>query len=219
MLDISQVRRILKRMIAKRLGSVFLIAIVATAQDSSPSNSADSGIPKLPLIEYDACPGAATRTLAPSRKIEKDDNLYSSWRGERTVVGTLKAGDKVTLLAAVNVTREPDRALAIQTHDDDPLFEPGDPALRYGLNSDGYWNLWAKGAWHKISAEEVVEKGSVCGFGDKSQCSVQIVKNGRKEWWIEVKTDTGQDGWVLVGKTTPDRIWQSRTFGELCMLD
>jgi hypothetical protein len=42
---------------------------------------------------------------------------------------------------------------------------------------------------------------------------------GVKEWWIEVKTKTGQEGWVLMEKTTHDRICHSGTFGDLCILD
>jgi len=88
----------------------------------------------------------------------------------------------------------------------DPTLKPSDEVRRYGLNSDGDWSLWAKAAWHKVNSEEVVDKGS---FGDR----------GVKERWIEVKTKTGQEGWVQMEKTTHDRIWHSGTFGDLCILD
>ena len=42
---------------------------------------------------------------------------------------------------------------------------------------------------------------------------------GLKERWIEAKTKTVQEGWVLMEKTTHDRIWHSGTFGDLYILD
>ena len=48
--------------------------------------------------------------------------------------------------------------------------------LRYGLNSDADWKLWAKGAWHKVNSEDVIDKGSLCGLGDKSMCYIAVTK-------------------------------------------
>jgi hypothetical protein len=219
MLVMFKLVRILAYMIAIRLGTLLLLATLVTAQDSSPPKSVESGIPKLPFIEYDACPGAATRSSSTPRKVQENDKLYSLWQDRRTVVGALKVGEKVILLAGVNVIREPDQGVVTQPTVDDPPLKPGDDVLLYGLNGDGDWNLWTKGAWHKVNSENVVAKGSSCGFADKSQCYIAITKNGLKEWWIQVKTNSGKKGWVLMGKTSHAKNWYSSTFGDLCMLD
>jgi hypothetical protein len=58
------------------------------------------------------------------------------------------------------------------------------------------------------------------------QRKAQLFMNNRsqavrlpKKGGFEVKTKTGQEGWVLMEKTTHDRIWRSGTFGDLCILD
>jgi hypothetical protein len=150
--------------------------------------------------------------------VQKKETEYSSWEEKHKTLGTLNIGDEVTLVAAVNVIREPDTAV-VTSANNDPLLKAGDRVLRYGLNSDGFWNIWVNGAWNTVSEEDVVEKGSFCGFSDKTECYIAITKDGVKEWWIEVRTDTGQEGWVLAGKSTHGNRWYSGIFGELCMLD
>jgi hypothetical protein len=95
-----------------RLGTLFLLAALAAAQDSLQPKSVDSSIsePKLPVIETDACPGTRPRAALVRWHIEKSAQMYSSWQDQSRLVATLKAGDEVAVLAGVNVIREPDRA-------------------------------------------------------------------------------------------------------------
>jgi hypothetical protein len=206
-------------MIATRLGTFLLLAVLATAQQTAPSKSAKSSIPepKLPVIDYGACPGEV-----PHWKIERNDRMYSSFRDKRTMVGTLKAGEEVTTLTGVNVIGEPDRALIKQSGAKSLAqvkgvsLKPGDAVLRYGFNSDGTYELWAKGVWFTHDDEVIAEKGDICGFGDKDQCTIVIIKDGVREWWVEVKTSSGRTGWVLAGKSTRGALWGNINFGELC---
>ena len=99
----------------------------------------------------------------------------------------------------------------------DPTLKPGDEVLRYGLNSDGNWNLWAEGAWHKLNSGRWSTKAASAASATKAWVTSPLLR-GVKERWIEVRTNTGQEGWVLMEKTT-DRIWHSGTFGDLCILD
>ena len=113
-----------------RLGMLLLLATIATAQQTPPARSTNSSFsePKLPVIDYDACPGKGR--VVPNWKIKRNSPAYSSWQDRRTQTGTLKAGDKVTVLAGVNVTRKPDRILVTRSFPDLGL-EPGDIILRY----------------------------------------------------------------------------------------
>src|SRR5712692_1957873 len=108
-----------------RLGIYLLLATIATAQQTPPTTSTNSSFsePKLPVIEYDACPGKGR--IVPNWKISRNSPVYSSWQDQRTQTGTLKAGEKVTVLAGVNVTREPDKILVTQPFPDIFLM-PGD---------------------------------------------------------------------------------------------
>ncbi len=165
------------------------------------------------MIDYKACPGEG-RTV-PHVKIERDDRIYSSWEDERVSAGALKAGDKVTVLAGVNVIREPDRALT-RRPDADLSLKAGDEVFLYGFHSDGDYDAWARGIWFTYSYENIAAKGDSCGFADKSQCNLVIVKNGVKEWWVQVRTNTGITGWMLTFKFTGDKRWTSGNFGDLC---
>lgn len=177
-----------------------MLAALAAAQSSSLSSIPE---PKLPVVERDACPRAVVFHV----KLEKDVRMYSSWQEKRALVGTLKAGDKVTVLAGINIIREPDRAVV--THplvhtvvtqllvQAPPSLKPGDVILRYGLNKYDYWNLWGKGAWFTEYIDQVVEKSASCDFPDERACYVKIIEYGLKEWWLQVKTRSGRTGWVL----------------------
>jgi hypothetical protein len=197
-------------MAAVRLGTFLIVASLAAAQNSYSSKAVGSGIPQpqLPVVERDACPRAVVFHV----KLEKDVRMYSSWREKRTLVGTLKAGKKVTVLAGINIIREPDRALVTQ-----PLVhavatqllvqapasvKPGEVIFRYGLNKYNYWNFWAKGAWFTEYIDQVVERHASCNFPDERACYVKIIEYGVKEWWLQVKTRSGRTGWVLATKYT-----------------
>lgn len=109
-----------------------------------PPTTADVPEPNLPVIDYKACPGEGSTT--PDWKIQRKDRMYSSFLDKRTMVGPLNAGQKVTILAGVNVVREPDRALIRQPFEDLSL-ERGDVVLGYGDHADGNSDFWSKGVW------------------------------------------------------------------------
>jgi hypothetical protein len=186
---------------------------LATDQGESSSESADSSIPepKLPVVEHDACPRAVVSGL----KIEKDVRIYSSWRDKRSLVGTLKAGSKVTVLSGANIVREPDRVVVTQPFAQ-PSLKPGDVILRYGLDAGDYWNFWAKNAWFTVYIDQVVEKNSGCEFPDRRACWVKVFKNGIKEWWLQVKTRDGRTGWGLASKYADIKDLGNTAFDGVC---
>ena len=171
--------------------------------------------PKLPIIDNDACPGRGR--IVSNHKITRDDQIYSSYRDDRTVIGKLKAGETITVFAGVNVIREPD--LAVMTQPDGVFLQPGDVVLGYSIHANGFMDFWAKDVWFQDNFESIVAKGSWCGFADKTQCDIQITQNGTSEWWVQVKTDNGATGWVRTGRLVGDQSWNSDNFGDLCNLD
>jgi hypothetical protein len=202
-------------MIATRAGAFLLLATFAAAQQTSASKPGKSKIPepKLPVIDYSACPGKDR--IVPHVKIERDDHMYSSWEGKRVLVGKLKAGGEVTVLAGVNVVREPGRALIAQP-DVDHSLNAGDVILVYGFHA-GFYDVWAKGVWFTEYYENLGDMQR-CGFRDHTMCTWEIVRRGVNEWWVQVKTGTGSTGWVLAEKTTGDKEWNDGNF-DLCNQD
>ena len=200
-----------------RFGTFFLLTTLATAQQTSVSKPAKSNIPepKPPVIDYNACPGKDR--IVKHVKISHEDRIFSSWLDQRVSVGALKAGGEVTVLAGVNVIREPDRGLIKRTPNGTSL-KPGDVVLRYGLHADGDSDFWSKEGWFTETFEETVEKGSSCGFTN-NECTIVITQNGVKEWWVQVKTETDLTGWILAWRSTGDKNRASENFDQLCMLD
>jgi hypothetical protein len=196
-----------------RIGALFLlISTVPTGQRTPLPAQPSVGEPKLPVIDYDACPGK--RRIVPNWKISHTSPIYSSWEDNRSQIGSLKMGEKVTVLAGVNITRRPDRILVTRSKPDLSLI-PGDIVLRYDTFAEGDANIWAKGTWHeKYDLWTAVETD---GTGCRADvCDSKVVENGIKEWWVQVKTSTGQMGWVLSHKATRGVFSDSGNFDNLC---
>jgi len=176
------------------------------------------------VIDDKACPLSNRGGGAPdsiSKKIVKTEPIYSSWEEKRVLVGTLKSGEAVTVARGVNLIREPDkvRVLRPSRADENPLLRPGEVVQGYGFRGDGTYMIWAKGVWTGDYHDEVATKGSGCVFADKSRCEFQIVENGIREWWVQVRTGEGVTGWVLAGKSIHDKPWSDANFGVLCVND
>ncbi len=185
------------------------------------SETPSRGEPKLPVIDEKACPLSNRRDSAPDpmrTKLVKSEPLYSTWEEKRVPLATLKAGEEITIWHGVNLIREPDkvRVLRPSRADENPLLRPGEVVQGYGFRGDGTYMIWAKGVWTGDYHQQVVTKGSGCGFTDKSRCEFQIVENGIREWWVQVKTGKGVTGWVLAGKSIHDKTWSDANFGALC---
>src|SRR5258708_3081075 len=168
-----------------RLIAILFVASLAAGQQNAPATSPDIPEPKLPVIDYDACPGKEN-PIADVKPI-KDDRIYSSPDNGK-LVARLSAGEKVTVLAGANVIRQPERAVMKYVSPDDtsgPPLKPGDTVLGYGWHVDGNMMFWAKGVWFRESIDAVAEN-SMCGFTSgfgRGGCAIDIIKDGAIEWW------------------------------------
>jgi hypothetical protein len=158
--------------------------------------------PNLPVININASPQNPLEvTLTSSQP------MYSSWRDDRVLAETLKAGETVTGVVGLEVIREPDQAKLTQRGVE--MLESygfnsltGDLVLRFGLRDGGTWDFWTQGAWFGLYHDFEAD-ASGCGSADKSQCMFTVVKYGAKERWINVRTTSNHIGWVL------DQEWKS----------
>jgi hypothetical protein len=208
-------------MAAIRLIAIVLLTSLLNGQEASTPQIGKSQTPKpkLPVVDDNACPGKGRTT---SVKVSQDYHVYSSWKSDGKSIGTLKAGEEVTALGGVNLIREPDIAV-IKYDDGYRSLKVGDAALSYGIEVlevdrvNGVWDagvvFWSNGVWFLEDPERVAEQG-VCGLGD-SGCSVDIIKYGVSEWWVQVKTNSGLTGWVLAEKFNHDKDWSS-DFVRMC---
>jgi hypothetical protein len=199
-----------------RLGIYLLLATIATAQRISPTTSTSSSIPEpqLPVIDYEACPGKGRSV--PDWDIKRNSPVYSTWEYPQTKTGTLKAGEKVTVLAGVNVTRKPDKILVTRSIPQIDL-ERGDIILRYEQLGEGVVNMWAKGIWHKeYDLSRTTSKDGKTGCLAQDHCDSKVIEDGTMERWVQVKTNRGDTAWMLNFKDTRGVFWDSGNFHNLC---
>ena len=145
------------------------------------------------MIDYNACPfeGCTFRKWIVTR----NTTISSSWKDGRTPVATLKKGEVVTGLTGVHITYEPDRIQVLKPIPELHL-QPGDIILRYMYHGEGFADIWAKGQWKKeYDCTFITEKDD---SGCLRDCSGKVVSEGRKDWWVSLKTAQGSTGWAKV---------------------
>jgi len=117
------------------------------------------------------------------------------------------------MVAGVQVIRQPARILVTQPIPDLHL-KPGDIILRFNRLGEGAADICASGTWHNnYDASFTTEKN---GLGCRRHCLGTVIEEGVREYWVRVKTSSGQMGWMLSFKTTRGELWDSSNFDELC---
>jgi hypothetical protein len=179
----------------KRLKSVAILGVgalsLAAVQAQAPARKSALPEPPLPVINFKACPfeGCTFRNWI----VTKDVALYSSWKQDRKPLTTLKSAEVVTGVTGVHITYEPDRIQVLQ-----PLpelrLEPGDIILRYMYRGEGFADVWTRGQWRRqFDCSFITEKNNT---GCLWYCAAKVITEGRKDWWVQVKTSQGLSGWV-----------------------
>jgi len=203
-----------------RLAAVLLLlTLLAGGQEVSAPQIGRSrtSIPKLPVIDDKACPGKGQ--TVQDVELTQNYKVYSSWQEKRRQIGTLKAGEAVTVLDGVNVVRKPDKAVIKYVGPDEESLslKVGDVAFGYGIEADADDVFWAKGTWFAQWDEGVGEKGH-CGFTmgfGPGGCTIDIVEYGKRDWWVKAKSSSGLTGWVLAARVNGDKHWFAN-FYPLC---
>jgi len=146
--------------------------------------------PALPVVDEGACPfeGCSFRKWIVSR----DAELFSTWKQGRRMLTNLHKGQIVTGETGVHITWKPDRIEVLQ-----PIAEldvkRGDLILRYMYHGEGFADIWAKGYFVKeYDCSFVKEKED---GGCTRNCAAKVVEDGRKDWWVRVKTAQDMVGW------------------------
>ena len=192
-----------------RLIAILFVASLAAGKQNHSATSSNVPEPKLPVVDYNACPGKSDSI--PNVKLVRQDLIYSS-PDKGKLIAKLSAGEEVTVLAGANVIRQPDRAVIKYAPPSDissPRLKAGDIALGYGWHVDGNMVFWSNGVWFEDDVEAVAEKGK-CGFTSgfgPGGCDIDIIQDGVIEWWVKIKTSSGVSGWVLAVKYNDDNRW------------
>lgn len=169
----------------------FCLSSRSPLRTQSPAKKPSTAEPALPVITYRACPfeGCSFRKWI----VLKDITLFSNWKEDRKPVTTVKTGEVVTGVTGVHITHEPDRIQVLQPLPEMGL-QPGDILLRYMYRGEGFADVWTKGQWRRqFDCSFITEKNSTgCLF----DCAAKVISEGRKDWWVQVKTAQGLLGWT-----------------------
>jgi hypothetical protein len=61
---------------------------------------------------------------------------------------------------------------------------------------EGFADIWANGQFMRnYDSTFIVEKDK---SGCLRDCPAQVISEGRKDWWVRLKTATGKIGWARV---------------------
>ena len=176
------------RVVSILLLYVSLCAFLLGQNSSAPSNV---NPPALPVIDYNACPFEGC--TFGEWTVTKRTALFDSWKPGRVTIGKLEKDEKVTGLTGVHITNKPD---AIRVLSDIPALslKRGDTILRYMYRGEGFADIWANGKWFKEADCSFISEKEMGGC--LRDCSAQVIENGEKEWWVQVRTKSGQLGWT-----------------------
>ncbi len=171
---------------ARPLGILFfLTAWFCAAQSTAPRP------PRLPLVDENACPFEGC--TFGKWIVNRNTATYSTWKDGRKPVGTLRKGEIATGVTGVHITFEPDRIQVLQ-----PIPElhaaPGDIILRYMYRGEGFADIWVNGVFYReYDCGFVTEK---IDGGCSRNCQARVVSDGRKEWWVQLRTSAGAVAWA-----------------------
>jgi hypothetical protein len=159
----------------------------------APADESGSREPSLPVIDYNACPFEGC--TFGKWVVARDSTIFSSWKDDRKPVSTLKKGQVVTGLTGVHITYQPDRIQVLKAIPELGL-QPGDIVLRYMYRGEGFADIVVRGQWKKeYDCSFITEKD---GSGCSRDCAAKVISEGRKDWWVRLKTAQGLIGWAKV---------------------
>jgi len=170
------------------LNIIALMMLLAAPQLDPSLTPQKAAKPNLPKIDEKACPfeGCQFGAWTATDYVQ----LFSTWKEGRKPVMKVSKDEAVTAITGVHITFEPS-----EIHVTAPIAEyglkPGDTVYGYMYKGEGFFSGWFNGYW-----VEDFDGNGVANAGCSRKCNAKLVKEGRVEWWVEIKTNGGTVGWT-----------------------
>jgi len=143
--------------------------------------------PTLPKVDERACPFEGCQFGRWT--VRQHVSLYSTWKRNRTLVGTLQKGQVVTAITGIHITFEPSE-IRVTAPIEQYGLKPGDRVFGYMNVGEGFFNAWFNGSW----VDDFDGSGVVPGCA--RNCAATLVHAGRVEWWVQIAVDDKVKGWT-----------------------
>ncbi len=175
--------------------ALLLFGLLLAAQADGITAPVKAPKPALPKIDEGACPfeGCQFGKWTAQASIP----LYSTWKPgpSRKLLRTLHKGEHVTAITGIYITYKPSRIQMTQAIPEYHL-KAGDIVFLYRNQGEGFATAWFNGYWFEnFDASGVAatdQSKSICS----KHCNAKLLEEGQDEWWVKIKTKTGQIGWV-----------------------
>ena len=156
--------------------------------------SGQSG-PKLPYVDYGACPFEGCTYRAWS--VLADTRLLAARRDNARVVTRVEPGATVRGVTGVVVTTKLGRAIVVRERRigrRQMAVRPGDRVDLLHYLGEGYWKYSLRG----IIDEEFIPDQPSCKDNSRlfNECSLQLGEAPVTVWWVKIRTRKGQEGWT-----------------------
>jgi hypothetical protein len=167
-----------------------LVAILAAPQLDPSLTPQKAAKPALPKIDRNACPfeGCQFGSWTTNDQVQ----IYSTWNADRKPVATISKGEAVTAVTGIHITFETSE-IEVTAPMPDYGLKPGDTIYGYMYQGEGLFSAWFNGNW-----VEQFDGSGISGphGGCNRNCTAKLVKEGRAEWWVQIKTKDGTIGWT-----------------------
>ena len=153
--------------------------------------------PPVPYEDVGACPfeGCVYREW----KARTTVLVRSARRADAPVVFRVLAGENITALTGVVVTRRAGRVRYKAPHRlmtfDGPIdVLPGQTLYLLTYQGEGFSKVWFNGKLYEdVDISDVIDAGCVDA---PERCAGRVVEPSRTEWWVQVRNGAGQVGWT-----------------------
>lgn len=161
---------------------------------------AQAAAPNLPFLDWGACPFETCGYREWTTK--KPVAMYDTWRGDRRVIAGIPAGEKVTAITGLVITYRPG---IIKLDRDVPRqgLKRGQIILTYAYRGEGFSAAWVAGRYEPEFDISFTKWPDGTGCGGE-HCAATYQDLGEKMWWAQVRTPSGQTGWIEAGGANLD---------------
>jgi hypothetical protein len=148
--------------------------------------------PVLPYVEQGVCPFEGCQYATWTAL--KEATVYDRWQEGRHAIASVAPKEKVTGLTGVVITFKPG-VIRVDRDLPEQKLKRGDTILTYSYQGEGFSVVWVNGKLehdYDISFTKWPD-GSGCGG---QYCAATYIDLGKKEWWAQVKLESGTIGWI-----------------------